>query len=71
MFLFNTRTLTRSVCLCVRIGLYVLVTHQLTRTVWLFLLAGILPLAILIAWAILLRPGVHKAHVTTLGLFVR
>jgi len=29
-----------------------------------------IPLLILFAWSLLFRPGVHKAHVTILGLFV-
>ncbi|KAI9708625.1 MAG: hypothetical protein M1820_003843 [Bogoriella megaspora] len=32
--------------------------------------AGIIPLGVLVAWAILFRPGVHKAHVTILGFFI-
>ncbi|KAF2273835.1 PAP2-domain-containing protein, partial [Westerdykella ornata] len=35
--------------------------------VWLFIYAGAVPLAILVLWAVLLRPGTHKAHVTILG----
>jgi diacylglycerol diphosphate phosphatase / phosphatidate phosphatase len=34
------------------------------------LIAGIGPLATLVIWAIVGRPGVHKAHVTILGLVV-
>ena len=34
------------------------------------LFAGVGPLVILIIWAIVARPGVHKAHVTILGLFI-
>lgn len=37
---------------------------------WLFIYAGAVPLGILIAWAIVTRPGLHKVHVTILGLFV-
>jgi len=37
---------------------------------WLFLYAGVLPLAILVLWTVLFRPDVHKAHVTILGLFI-
>ncbi|KAF2136335.1 uncharacterized protein K452DRAFT_280106 [Aplosporella prunicola CBS 121167] len=37
---------------------------------WLFIYAGGVPLALLIVWAVLLRPGGHKAHVTILGFFI-
>ncbi|KAF2239672.1 PAP2-domain-containing protein [Viridothelium virens] len=37
---------------------------------WLLLFAGFLPLGILVVWSILLRPGLHRAHVTILGLFI-
>lgn len=37
---------------------------------FLFVYAGALPLAILAAWALILRPGAHKAHVTILGLLM-
>lgn len=33
------------------------------------LISGALPLVILIIWAAIARPGVHKAHVTIFGLF--
>ncbi|KIW29780.1 uncharacterized protein PV07_05568 [Cladophialophora immunda] len=33
------------------------------------LIAGAVPLLVLVIWAIIARPGVHKAHVTILGLF--
>lgn len=33
------------------------------------LLAGAAPLMVLILWAVIARPGLHKAHVTILGLF--
>ncbi|KAK6386149.1 Altered inheritance of mitochondria protein 6 [Exophiala oligosperma] len=33
------------------------------------LLAGAAPLVLLVLWAVTARPGVHKAHVTILGLF--
>lgn len=32
--------------------------------------AGVLPLLILIFWAAVLQPGIHKVHVTILGLFI-
>ena len=32
--------------------------------------AGFVPLAILILWALLVRPGLHKSHVTILGLLI-
>lgn len=38
--------------------------------VWLFIYAGAAPLATLILWAVLVRPGTHKTHVTILGWFV-
>jgi diacylglycerol diphosphate phosphatase/phosphatidate phosphatase len=34
------------------------------------LYAGVGPLGFLIVWAVLVRPGFHKAHVTILGLFI-
>ncbi|KKY18874.1 putative pap2 domain-containing protein [Diplodia seriata] len=37
---------------------------------WLFVYAGGVPLAVLIVWALLFRPGSHKAHVTILGFFI-
>ncbi|CAN9394859.1 unnamed protein product [Alternaria sp. RS040] len=37
---------------------------------WLFIYAGAVPLGALIAWALILRPGTHKAHVTILGWFI-
>lgn len=37
---------------------------------WNIFYAGVLPLLLLISWAIILRPGWHKAHVTILGLFI-
>ncbi|KAF1832781.1 acid phosphatase/Vanadium-dependent haloperoxidase [Decorospora gaudefroyi] len=37
---------------------------------WLFVYAGAVPLAMLVTWALLVRPGSHKAHVTILGWFI-
>ncbi|KAF2824040.1 PAP2-domain-containing protein [Ophiobolus disseminans] len=37
---------------------------------WLFIYAGAVPLGTLILWALLVRPGTHKAHVTLLGWFI-
>ncbi|MCJ1309804.1 hypothetical protein MMC25_003465 [Agyrium rufum] len=37
---------------------------------YLFLYAGLLPLLTILLWTLLLRPPFHKAHVTTLGLFI-
>lgn len=37
---------------------------------WNIVYAGIVPLFILIFWAITFRPGLHKAHVSILGLFI-
>lgn len=36
----------------------------------LFVYAGALPLLVVVLWAAVLRPGIHKAHVTLLGLIV-
>ena len=40
------------------------------KTGYLFLYAGGIPLALMTLWAIVLQPGIHKAHVTILGLFI-
>jgi diacylglycerol diphosphate phosphatase / phosphatidate phosphatase len=32
--------------------------------------AGVGPLGFLLVWAIILQPGVHKAHVTIIGLLI-
>jgi diacylglycerol diphosphate phosphatase/phosphatidate phosphatase len=50
-------------------------SHQLicksnTTPAWLFIYAGAVPLGTLTLWALLLRPGTHKAHVTILGWFI-
>ncbi|CBY00863.1 similar to PAP2 domain-containing protein [Plenodomus lingam JN3] len=37
---------------------------------WLFIYAGAVPLGILVAWSLIVRPGAHKAHVTILGWFI-
>ncbi|KAF2854251.1 acid phosphatase/Vanadium-dependent haloperoxidase [Plenodomus tracheiphilus IPT5] len=37
---------------------------------WLFIYAGAVPLGILVAWSLVVRPGTHKAHVTILGWFI-
>ncbi|KIV90342.1 hypothetical protein PV10_07654 [Exophiala mesophila] len=34
------------------------------------LYAGVGPLSILLLWAVIIRPGFHKAHVTIFGLFI-
>jgi len=34
------------------------------------ILAGVAPLSIIISWALVIRPGIHKAHVTILGLII-
>ncbi|KAF2999234.1 hypothetical protein E8E13_002081 [Curvularia kusanoi] len=34
---------------------------------WLFIYAGAVPLGSLVLWALVARPGAHKAHVTLLG----
>ncbi|CAK4032562.1 diacylglycerol pyrophosphate phosphatase 1 [Lecanosticta acicola] len=38
--------------------------------IWLFIYAALVPLLCLIAWALTLRPSVHKTHVTLLGLVI-
>ncbi|KAI5371068.1 putative phosphatidic acid phosphatase type 2/haloperoxidase [Septoria linicola] len=38
--------------------------------VWLLIYAGLLPLAILLVWAALIRPSPHQLHVTILGLVI-
>lgn len=43
---------------------------QRVSTLELILYAGIGPLVIILLWAIVFRPGFHKAHVTLLGLFI-
>ncbi|KAF2176285.1 PAP2-domain-containing protein [Zopfia rhizophila CBS 207.26] len=37
---------------------------------WLFVYAGAVPLAVLVAWALIFQPGTHKSHVTILGWFI-
>lgn len=37
---------------------------------WNIAYAGFLPLLILVLWATIFQPGVHKTHVTVLGLFI-
>ncbi|KAJ4303167.1 hypothetical protein N0V90_002060 [Kalmusia sp. IMI 367209] len=37
---------------------------------WLFIYAGAVPLGTLIVWALVVRPGAHKSHVTILGWFI-
>jgi len=37
---------------------------------WMFGYAGGIPLLILVLWALIIRPGGHKIHVTILGLFI-
>ncbi|KAH6866845.1 hypothetical protein BKA58DRAFT_318749 [Alternaria rosae] len=44
--------------------------HERVPVSWLFIYAGAVPLGVLIAWALVLRPGTHKAHVTILGWFI-
>jgi diacylglycerol diphosphate phosphatase/phosphatidate phosphatase len=39
-------------------------------TAWLFIYAGGFPLGTLVLWALLVRPGTHKAHVTILGWLI-
>ncbi|KAF2453831.1 phosphatidic acid phosphatase type 2/haloperoxidase [Lineolata rhizophorae] len=34
---------------------------------WLFVYAGLIPLGVLVAWAVIFRGGAHKMHVTVLG----
>ncbi len=42
--------------------------HMLSA--FLFLYAGAIPLALIIIWALVLRPTIHKAHVTILGFII-
>ncbi len=35
-----------------------------------FVYAGIVPLGVIVLWAIFLRPGIHKSHVSILGLLI-
>lgn len=44
--------------------------HERVPVSWLFIYAGAVPLGTLVAWALVLRPGTHKAHVTILGWFI-
>lgn len=37
---------------------------------WMFAYGGGLPLLTIVAWALILRPGLHQAHVSILGLFI-
>ncbi|EON69846.1 hypothetical protein W97_09109 [Coniosporium apollinis CBS 100218] len=37
---------------------------------FLFVYAGAIPLALIIIWALVLRPTIHKAHVTVLGFII-
>jgi len=39
-------------------------------SIWNIIYAGVLPLALLLLWAVVVRPGVHKAHVSILGLLI-
>ncbi|KIW45554.1 uncharacterized protein PV06_03935 [Exophiala oligosperma] len=43
---------------------------QRVSTLELILYAGIGPLVFILLWAVVFRPGFHKAHVTLLGLFI-
>ncbi|MCJ1463878.1 hypothetical protein MMC07_002487 [Pseudocyphellaria aurata] len=45
-------------------------TVERVPTSWNIVYAGFLPLFILALWAAVSQPGVHKAHVTILGLFI-
>ncbi|KAJ4988694.1 pap2 domain protein [Stagonosporopsis vannaccii] len=44
--------------------------HERVNVFWLFVYAGAVPLGTLILWALIARPGTHKAHVTLLGWLV-
>ena len=47
--------------------------HALVERVpvtWNLVYAGLVPLLVLLAWALIARCGAHKAHVTILGLLV-
>lgn len=44
--------------------------HERVPVTWCMICAGLLPLVILVVWALVFRPGTHSAHVTVLGLFI-
>jgi len=44
--------------------------HERVPLAWLFIYAGGVPLAFILSWAMIVRPPVHKAHVSLLGLFI-
>jgi diacylglycerol diphosphate phosphatase / phosphatidate phosphatase len=47
--------------------------HALVERVpslWMFVFGGGLPLFTILAWALVARPGLHRAHVSVLGLFI-
>lgn len=39
-------------------------------SLWNFIYAGVSPLLLLLLWALVFQPGVHKAHVSILGLLI-
>lgn len=39
-------------------------------TAWMFAYGGGLSLLVILAWALVARPGLHQAHVSILGLFI-
>lgn len=41
-----------------------------TYVVWVMIVAGVIPLGVILAWAALMRPGVQKTQATVLGLLV-
>ena len=61
---------SQSVCIILHQTPYQ-IHYILTHTkAWLFIYAGAVPLGTLIAWALVIRPGTHKSHVTILGWFI-
>ena len=47
--------------------------HALVERVpglWMFVYGGGVPLIVIVAWAVIARPGLHRAHVSILGLFI-
>jgi diacylglycerol diphosphate phosphatase / phosphatidate phosphatase len=43
---------------------------QRVSALWMFVYGGGVPLAVILVWAVVARPGFHQAHVSILGLFI-
>ena len=39
-------------------------------SVWSIIYAGLIPLAVIVGWAIIFQPGKHSTHVTVLGFLI-